>query len=191
MDKSRMLAFTDGVMAIIITIMVLEIKLPAGAGLADLMPLAPIFFGYVLSFFYIGIYWNNHHHLMHAVHHIDGRALWANHHLLFWLSLVPFVTWWLGQTGFAAVPVALYGAVLLMAALAYYILVRQLLHSHLPDSALARAIGSDAKGKVSLLIYAAGIALCFVHPAIAVALYMAVALIWVVPDRRIERALKV
>ena len=190
MTKGRLEAFSDGVVAIIITIMVLELKVPHGEDLHSLRPLAPIFLAYVLSFLYVGIYWNNHHHLLHAAHHVDGRILWANLHLLFWLSLFPFANHWMGETGFAAWPVAAYGGVLLMAALAYRVLVIALLARHGQDSALARAIGSDLKGNLSLaanvlgmLVAAAG------FRWVAFAIYSAVALTWVVPDLRIEHAL--
>ena len=190
MTKGRLEAFSDGVVAIIITIMVLELKVPHGADLASLRPLAPVFLGYVLSFLYLGIYWNNHHHLLHAARHVDGRILWANLHLLFWLSLFPFATHWTGETGFAPVPVAVYGGVLLAAALSYTLLVRALLARHGPDSVLARAIGSDAKGKVSIACYVAGIVLALlVSRWLGLALYTVVALIWLIPDLRIERAL--
>ncbi len=190
MTKGRLEAFSDGVIAIIITIMVLELKVPHGTELRDLRPLAPVFLSYVLSFVYVGIYWNNHHHLLHAVRHVDGRILWANLHLLFWLSLFPFVTHWTGETSFAAWPVAVYGGVLLMAALAYTVLVRALLARHGSDSVLAQAIGSDFKGNVSLACYVLGILLSvLVSRWLGLALYTAVALIWLVPDLRIERAL--
>lgn len=189
MSKGRMEAFSDGVIAILITIMVLELSVPHGAGLAALRPLIPIFLSYVLSFIYLGIYWNNHHHLFQAVERIDGRVLWANIHLLFWLSLVPFVTGWMGENGFAAWPVALYGLILLLAAVAYYILTRVLLAVHGLDSTLARALGGDFKGKVSIVLYVAAIALAFLNPWLSCGLYVVVALIWLIPDRRIEKAL--
>jgi uncharacterized membrane protein len=190
MTKGRLEAFSDGVLAIIITIMVLELRVPHGTELRDLRPLAPVFLSYVLSFVYVGIYWNNHHHLLHAVRHVDGRILWANLHLLFWLSLFPFVTHWTGETSFAAWPVAVYGAVLLMAALAYTVLVRTLLARHGSDSVLAKANGSDFKGNVSVACYFVGIPLSvLVSRWLGLALYTAVALIWLVPDLRIERAL--
>ena len=182
-------AFSDGVLAIIITIMVLELKAPHGAGPADLRPLIPVFLSYVLSFVFIGIYWNNHHHLLHAVSHVSGRILWANLHLLFWLSLIPFVTGWMGENHFAAWPVALYGVVLLFAAIAYFILARVLISYHGQDSALAKALGRDIKGKVSVVFYAAAILLSFVNSWLACALYVLVAVMWLIPDRRIERAL--
>ena len=189
MGSGRLEAFSDGVLAIIITIMVLELKAPHGAGLADLRPLIPVFLSYVLSFVYIGIYWSNHHHLMHAVSHVNGRALWANLHLLFWLSLIPFATAWMGENSFAAWPVALYGVVLLSAAIAYFILTRVLVSYHGEDSALAKALGKDAKGKASVVFYAAAIPLSFVSSWLACALYVMVAVMWLIPDRRIERAL--
>jgi uncharacterized membrane protein len=189
MGKSRLEAFSDGVIAIIITIMVLEMKVPHGTALADLLPIWPVFLSYLLSFAYVGIYWNNHHHLFHAVEQVKGGVLWANLHLLFWLSLFPFVTGWMGENHFAPTTVALYGAVLVMAAVAYYLLVRTLLACHRADSALARAIGSDFKGKLSVAIYAAGILLTCWLPWLAVVLYAAVAALWLIPDRRIERHL--
>jgi uncharacterized membrane protein len=189
MSKNRLEAFSDGVIAIIITIMVLEIRAPLGASIAALKPLIPVFICYVLSFAYIGIYWNNHHHLLHAVEHVNGHILWANLHLLFWLSLVPFVTAWTGENHFASTPVAVYGAVLIMAALAYTLLTRELIRHHQKDSLLARAIGRDFKGKISLAIYASAIPLAFFHAWMAFCLYIAVALIWFLPDRRIEKVL--
>jgi uncharacterized membrane protein len=182
-------AFSDGVIAILITIMVLELKVPEGAHLADLRPLGPVLLSYVISFVYLGIYWNNHHHLLHAVRHVDGRVLWANLHLLFWLSLLPFVTHWTGETGFAAVPVAAYGGVLLLAGVAYWLLVRALIAREGRGSVLASAIGSDFKGNISIFAYLVAIPLAFVERRIASALYVAVAILWLVPDRRIERAL--
>ncbi len=189
MSKGRLEAFSDGVLAIIITIMVLELKVPHGADLGALAPLVPVFLSYVLSFIYVGIYWSNHHHLLHAVRRVNGRVLWANLHLLFWLSLIPFVTGWMGENHFAAWPVALYGVVLLSAAVAYFILTRVLISHHGEDSALARALGKDFKGKVSVVIYAAAIPLSFVSPWLACGLYVTVAAIWLIPDRRIEQAL--
>jgi TMEM175 potassium channel family protein len=189
MTRGRMEAFSDGVIAILITIMVLELKVPQGKDLAALRPLGPVLLSYVLSFVYLGIYWNNHHHLLHAVRHVDGRVLWANLHLLFWLSLLPFVTHWTGETGFAAVPVAAYGGVLLLAGVAYWLLVRALIARQGRDSLLASAIGSDFKGNVSILAYLAAIPLAFVERHAANAVYVAVAILWLVPDRRIERAL--
>jgi uncharacterized membrane protein len=187
MHKGRLEAFSDGVIAIIITIMVLEMKVPHGTELASLQPLLPVFLSYVLSFVYVGIYWNNHHHLLQAVKHVKGGVLWANLHLLFWLSLFPFVTGWMGENHFAAVTVALYGVVLFMAAIAYTILVRSLIACHGADSTLAKAIGSDLKGRISLGLYALGIMLACWLPWLAVALYTCVALTWLVPDRRIEK----
>jgi len=189
-SKARIEAFSDAVIAIIITIMVLELKAPHGADPATLRPLIPVFLSYVLSYVFLGIYWNNHHHLFQAVRHVKGAVLWANLHLLFWLSLTPLVTAWMGDNHFAALPVSLYGVVLLCAALAYYILVRTLLAHHPRESTLATAIGSDFKGRLSIVIYAAAISLAFAAPWIACALYVVVAIIWLVPDRRIERALE-
>ena len=187
MGKNRLEAFSDGVIAIIITIMVLELKVPHGETLESLMPQVPVFLSYVLSFLYVGIYWNNHHHMLHAVQHVDGSVLWANMHLLFWLSLVPFVTGWVNENHFAPVPVALYGAVLLMAGVAYYILERVLIARHGRDSSLARAMGVDYKGLLSVVIYAVAVVLAFVNPWISCALYVLVAMMWLIPDRRIER----
>jgi uncharacterized membrane protein len=189
MSKTRLEAFSDGVIAIIITIMVIELRAPHGSDWSTLRPLLPVLLSYVLSFVYIGIYWNNHHHLLHATRQISGGAMWANMHLLFWLSLVPFVTAWMGENEFARNPAALYGVVMLMAAVAYTILVRVLLKHHDPDSALARAIGSDAKGYVSLALYLLGILSSWIHPSISLVFYVVVAVIWLVPDTRIERAL--
>jgi uncharacterized membrane protein len=182
-------AFSDGVIAIIITIMVLELKLPHEANLAALLPLAPIFVSYLFSFVFLGIYWSNHHHLLQAVKHVDGRVLWANLHLLFWLSLTPFVTGWMGENRFAAWPVALYGMVLLFAAIAYFILARALISLHGSDSVLATALGRDFKGKISMVIYLAAIPLAFVRSWFACALYVLVAVMWLVPDRRIEKTI--
>ena len=189
MTKNRLEAFSDGVIAIIITIMVLELKVPHTTELSELAGLLPVFLSYVLSFVYVAIYWNNHHHLLHAVHHVNGPVLWANMHLLFWLSLVPFVTGWMGENLFAAVPVALYGVVLLMAAVAYTILVRALISLHGRDSALAKAIGKDRKGMVSLLLYVIALGVAYWLPLVAGLLYGVVAIIWLVPDRRIEKTL--
>jgi TMEM175 potassium channel family protein len=189
MGKGRLEAFSDGVIAIIITIMVLEMKAPHDAQAPALRPLIPVFLSYVLSYVHIGLYWNNHHHLLQAVRHVNGPILWANLHLLFWLSLVPFVTAWMGENHFAALPVSLYGAVLLLAGVAYFILVRALLAHHSRDSALATAIGNDFKGKASVAIYAVAIPLAFVNAWISCALYVVVAIMWLIPDRRIERAL--
>ena len=189
MSKSRLEAFSDGVVAILITIMVLELKVPHGADLQALLPLGPVFLSYVLSFVNLGIYWNNHHHLLQATKVVDGRVLWANLHLLFWLSLFPFGTAWMGENSFASIPTAAYGAVLLLAALAYFILVRALIACDGQSPALAAAVGNDRKGKVSPLIYAIAFAAAFIVPPVAVALYVLVAVIWFVPDRRIERTL--
>ncbi len=189
MSTSRLEAFSDGVLAIIITIMVLELRVPHGAALGDLTPLIPVFLSYVLSFVYLGIYWNNHHHLLHITSRVSGAVLWANLHLLFWLSLIPFVTAWMGENHFARTPVALYGVVLLMAAISYTILVRAALRVEGPDSLLARAIGMDRKGNLSLALYVLAIAAAFVVPLASGLLYVTVALIWLVPDRRIERVL--
>jgi TMEM175 potassium channel family protein len=189
MHKGRLEAFSDGVLAIIITIMVLEMKVPHGTDPASLRPLLPVFASYVLSFVYLGIYWNNHHHMLHVTQWVDGSILWANLHLLFWLSLVPFVTGWMGENHFAPLPTALYGAVMLLAAVAYWILQRQIIARQGRESVLAIAVGRDLKGKLSPLFYVAAIPAAFVHPAIAGTLYVLVALMWFVPDRRIERAL--
>jgi len=187
--KGRLEAFTDGVMAVIITIMVLELKVPEGAELAALRPLLPVFLTYVLSFVVVGIYWNNHHHLLHAADRINGAIMWANLHLLFWLSLFPVATGWMGENHFSAVPTAVYGGVMLSAAIAYYVLQTAIVRSQGPDSKLARAIGSDWKGKLSPVLYAAAIPLAFEHQLISDALFVTVALVWLVPDRRIERRL--
>ena len=189
MSKGRMEAFSDGVIAILITIMVLELKVPRTADLAALLPLIPVFLSYVLSFLFLGIYWSNHHHLLQAIKHVDGRSLWANLHLLFWLSLIPFVTGWMGENNFAAWPVAGYGVVLLFAAIAYFILTRVLIALHGRDSVLASAVGRDFKGKVSVVIYLAAIPLAFVNPWFSCALYVLVAVMWLIPDRRIEKTL--
>jgi len=189
MTKGRLEAFSDGVIAIIITIMVLEMKVPHGADVAALRPLLPVFISYVLSYVYVGIYWTNHHHLLHAVERVNGSILWWNLHLLFWLSQVPFVTGWMGENHFAALPTAIYGGVLLMAAIAYYILVRAILADHGPESRVAKALGRDFKGKVSVLIYVVAVPTAFVNRWVAGALYVLVALIWFVPDRRIETRL--
>jgi uncharacterized membrane protein len=186
MNKARLEAFSDGVFAILITILVLELKVPHGDDLRALAPLLPVFLTYVLSFVYLGIYWNNHHHMLHATARINGKVLWANLHLLFWLSLVPFATGWMGANHFASLPTALYGAIMLAAALAYYVLQATILAEQGPDGKLARALGRDLKGKVSPLLYSAAIPLAFVREWIADAIYVAVALIWLVPDRRIE-----
>ncbi len=187
MGKSRLEAFSDGVIAVIITVMVLEMKVPPGTDAAALRPVLPVFLTYALSFVFVGIYWNNHHHLWHAVRHVNGATLWANLHLLFWLSLAPFVTGWMGGSHFAPVPVAVYGAVLLGSASAYYILTRVLLRVHGKDSLLARALGKDLKGKISVVIYVVAIALAFVQPLISCALYVLIAAIWFCPDPRFEK----
>ncbi|MFO1186302.1 MAG: TMEM175 family protein [Alphaproteobacteria bacterium] len=187
MGKGRLEAFSDGVIAIIITIMVLELKVPHGHELRDLLPMAPIFGAHVLSFLYVAIYWNNHHHLFQAVHKVNGQVLWANMHLLFWLSLIPFMSGWLGEGGFKTMPIVFYGVVLLMAGVAYYFLVHALIAHHGHDSKIAVAIGADYKGTVSLVVYAAGIAIAFFAPIAAFLLYAAVALVWFIPDKRIER----
>lgn len=187
MGSGRLEAFSDGVLAIIITIMVLELKVPHGTDVAAVRPLVPVFLSYVLSFIFVGIYWNNHHHLLHAIRHVDGRILWANLHLLFWLSLIPFVTGWMGENHFAALPVAFYGIVLLAAAIAYSILTRALISHHGRNSALARALGKDFKGKASVVFYVLAIPLSFVNSWLACALYVLVAIMWLIPDRRIER----
>jgi uncharacterized membrane protein len=189
MGKNRMEAFSDGVIAVLITIMVLEMKVPHGESLAALAPVLPVLLSYVLSFVYIGIYWNNHHHMLHAVHHVSGAILWANLHLLFWLSLVPFTTGWMGENHFAPLPTALYGAVLLMAAIAFLLLQQVIIASQGPDSLLKRAVGGDWKGKLSPVAYLAAIPLAFWEGRLSLALYVLVAAIWFVPDRRIERAL--
>lgn len=189
MVKGRLEAFSDGVIAIIITIMVLELKIPHESDLAALLPLIPTFLSYVLSFVYVGIYWNNHHHLFQVVRHVNGSTLWANLHLLFWLSLFPFATAWMGENHFAALPVALYGAVLLLAAIAYFTLTRTLISHHGQDSTLANALGRDLKGKLSVLIYAVAIPLAFATSWLACMLYVLVAVMWLVPDRRIEKTL--
>jgi uncharacterized membrane protein len=188
MGTGRLEAFSDGVLAIIITIMVLELRVPHGTALASLRPLLPVFLSYVLSFVYLGIYWSNHHHMLHVTHRVDGAILWANLHLLFWLSLVPFVTGWMGENHFAPVPTAAYGVVLLMAGIAYWILQRVIVASQGPGSVLAAAVGRDVKGKLSPAVYAVAIPVAFARPWIAGALYVAVALVWLTPDRRIERA---
>ncbi len=189
MHKGRLEAFSDGVIAIIITIMVLELKVPHGTDLAALTKLAPVFLSYVLSFVNVGIYWNNHHHLLQAVKHVNGAVLWANLHLLFWLSLVPVTTGWMGENHFAPWPVAVYSGILIMAAVAYTILVRVLLTGHGADSHLARAIGSDYKGKISLTLYTLSVAVAFWQAWLSLALNILVAIIWLIPDRRIEKTL--
>ena len=189
MNKSRLEAFSDGVMAIIITIMVLELHVPDGADLESLKPLIPVFLSYILSFIFLGIYWSNHHHLIQAVHHVNGRILWANLHLLFWLSLTPAIMGWMGATSFASWPVAIYGVVLFMAAVAYYILTRALLAEHGRESAIAIALGRDFKGKISIVFYVIGIAGAFWRPYVGCTIYALVAAMWLVPDRRIEKTL--
>jgi uncharacterized membrane protein len=189
MDKDRLLAFSDGVIAIIITIMVLELKAPHGAAWSDLAPLAPGFFSYVLSFTFVAIYWNNHHHLLYTLTRVNGTILWANTHLLFWLSLIPFATAFCGENNFAPVPTAVYGVALLMPGCAYYLLQRAIIHLEGADSTLARVLGRDLKGKGSLVLYATGIALAFVNPWVSIAIYLAVAIMWFIPDRRIERTI--
>ncbi len=189
MGKSRLEAFSDGVIAIIITIMVLELKVPHGTGLESLAPLAPVFASYVLSFVNLGIYWNNHHHMLHTVRTVTGGILWANLHLLFWLSLIPFVTGWMGENHFAPMPTAIYGVVLLMAGIAYFILQRQIIRSQGPHSLLAAAIGRDWKGRMSPVLYAIAIPAAWLNQWIAGALYAGVAVMWLIPDRRIEKVL--
>ena len=191
MTKGRMEAFSDGVFAIIITIMVLELKVPDGEYLSSLLPLAPVFLSYVVSFLYVGIYWNNHHHLLQAAQNVNGRILWANLHLLFWLSLVPFVTGWMGRNDFAAWPVCLYGVNLLMSGFAYRLLVRSLVGHHGRESLVAKAIGKDLKGNISLAIYVLAIPLAFVNSWLACLMYVVVAMIWFVPDTRIEKSFPV
>ncbi len=190
MTKQRLEAFSDGVIAILITIMVLELHAPEGSDLASLRPLLPAFLSYVLSFIYLGIYWNNHHHMLHVTRHVSGGMLWANLHLLFWLSLVPVMTRWVGEQHTAALPTALYGINFFLAAIAYTILQSTIIAGDGNDSVLARAVASDRKGKISLVLYLAGAGLAFVRPWIAHLLYVIVALIWLVPDRRIERRLE-
>jgi len=189
MTKTRLEAFSDGVLAIIITIMVLEMKVPHGTDLQSLKPLLPVFVSYLLSFIYIGIYWNNHHHMLHAVKQVNGRILWANLHLLFWLSLTPFVTGWMGENYFAPLPEALYGIDLLMAGVAYNILQKELVKKEGENSILARAIGKDTKGKLSVILYAVAIASTFLNQWIAGSIYALVAFMWLIPDKRIERFL--
>lgn len=187
MTKGRLEAFSDGVIAVIITIMVLELKVPAGSEVSALLPMIPAFFGYVLSFVFVGIYWNNHHHLLQTAERVNGRILWANLHLLFWMSLIPFVTSWMGNNNFAPWPVALYGAVLLLAGFAYWLLARSLIAHHGSDSRVAVAIGQDLKGLTSLLLYAAAIPLAFMNARLSCGVYVLVALMWLIPDPRIER----
>jgi uncharacterized membrane protein len=187
MPKGRVEAFSDGVLAIIITIMVLDLKVPHGADFASILPLWPIFFSYVLSFVNVGIYWNNHHHMFHAVNQVTGAVLWANLHLLFWLSLMPVATGFMGENHFAPLPVALYGLDLLMSAIAYFILVRTLIASHGPGSEFAERVGADWKGRVPLVAYSAAVALAFAEAWISLAIYFGVAAVWFIPDRRFER----
>jgi uncharacterized membrane protein len=189
MGTARLEAFSDGVLAIIITIMVLELKVPHGTEPAALRPLLPVFLSYVLSFIYVGIYWNNHHHMLHVTSRVSGSVLWANLHLLFWLSLVPFVTGWMGENHFAAIPVALYGVVLLMAAIAYWILQARIIAAEGPEAKLARAMRHDVKGRISPVLYLLAIGAAFADTRISGAIYAATALMWLVPDRRIERTL--
>jgi uncharacterized membrane protein len=189
MTTGRLEAFSDGVIAIIITIMVLELRVPHETSLKALVPLVPVFSSYLLSFVFVGIYWSNHHHLLHIAEHVDGRVLWANLHLLFWLSLIPFVTGWMGENNFAAVPVVIYGVDMFLAGVAYFILTRALISLHGADSPIATALGTDFKGKISVLIYVLAVPLAFVRPWLACALYVAVAVIWLTPDRRIERTI--
>ena len=190
MQKGRLEAFSDGVLAIVITIMVLEIKVPHGHELADLKPLIPVVLSYILSFIYLGIYWNNHHHMMHTVKRVSGSILWANLHLLFWLSLVPFVTGWMGENNFAPMTMALYGGILLMAAIAYFILQNLIIQEHGKEGILAKAVGSDFKGKLSPILYILGIASCWINSWISALFYILVALMWLIPDKRIERTLE-
>ncbi|OGR85593.1 MAG: hypothetical protein A2901_01945 [Elusimicrobia bacterium RIFCSPLOWO2_01_FULL_54_10] len=189
MTKNRLEAFSDGVIAIIITIMVLELKTPEGETIEAVLPMAHVFLSYVLSFVFLGIYWNNHHHMLHAVQKVNGSILWANLHLLFWLSLIPWVTSWMGENHFASQPVAIYGAVLLMAAISYYILAHALVNHHGVESSLGRALGSDFKGKISVVLYALAIPLSFALRWAALGIYIGVAIMWLVPDRRIEKIL--
>jgi len=186
MDTRRLEAFSDGVLAIIITIMVLEMKVPHGADFAAIWPLWPVFLSYILSFVYIGIYWNNHHHLLHAATRVNASIMWANSHLLFWLSLIPFATGWMGENGFAPAPTAIYGVVLLMSAVAYWLLQRTIIREHGQDSVLTRAVGIDVKGKISPVLYLAAIVSTSYQQWLAQALYVLVALMWLLPDRRIE-----
>lgn len=190
MNRGRLEAFSDGVLAIIITIMVLEIKVPHGEEIKDLIPLIPIFLSYILSFIYIGIYWNNHHHMLQTVKKVSGGILWANLHLLFWLSLVPFVTGWMGENNFAWQPIALYGFILLMAAIAYFILQTTIIKSQGAESVLKNAIGKDLKGKISPVLYVAGIGFSYISVWISGGLYVLVAFIWLIPDKRIEKMMK-
>lgn len=190
MGKGRLEAFSDGVLAIIITIMVLELKVPHGSSPEDLKPLLPVFFSYALSFVYLGIYWNNHHHMLHTIHKVNGRILWANLHLLFWLSLTPFTTAWMGENHFETWTVALYGFVLLMAAVAYFILAKSLVQVHGKDSLIAQALGRDWKGMLSIVLYIAGIGLTFLNPWVGFSIYILVAVMWFIPDQRIEKKME-
>ena len=190
MNKNRLEAFSDGVLAIIITIMILELKIPQSAEFSALKPIIPLFLSYLISFIYIGIYWNNHHHMMHAVEMVSGKILWANLHLLFWLSMVPFVTAWMGENHFAPTTLALYGMVLLMAAIAYYILEMSLIHHHGPDSLLSKAVGKNKKGQWSVALYIIGISTSFFSQWISGAMYILVAIMWLIPDMRIEKAVE-
>ncbi|MBL7685641.1 MAG: DUF1211 domain-containing protein [Deltaproteobacteria bacterium] len=187
MNKNRLEAFSDGVIAIIITIMVLEMKIPHGEDLNSLLPLIPTFTSYVLSFIYVGIYWNNHHHMLHAAQHVNGAVLWANLHLLFWLSLFPFVCGWMGENHLAKIPTAAYGIVLFMAGTAYYILSRLLITSHGSHSLIAKALGSNFKAKLSLVLYLISVPIAFIYPILSFLMYISVAMMWLVPDRRIEK----
>jgi uncharacterized membrane protein len=190
MPKERLAAFSDGVIAIIITIMVLELKVPHGPEPSDLAALVPVFLSYVLSFVYVAIYWNNHHHLLHAVERVDGAILWANTHLLFWISLIPFATGWMGENQFQRLPTALYGVALLMPAIAYYILERVIIRHQGPGGPLAKALGRDVKGKISPFLYLAAVGIAFVVPWVAHVIYVLVAVMWLIPDRRIEKRVK-
>lgn len=190
MNKNRLEAFSDGVLAIILTIMVLELKVPHGTSLQALIPIIPTFMSYVLSFIYVGIYWNNHHHMMQIVKTVNGKVLWANLHLLFWLSLFPFATAWMGENHYETWPVAIYGVVLLMASVAFFILIRTLTQLHGPDSAVARAYGADVKGKRSTAIYICAIGGSFINPWIGIACYVIVAIMWFIPDTRVEDIVK-
>jgi TMEM175 potassium channel family protein len=191
MTKGRLEAFSDGVFAIIITIMVLNLRVPHGTNFADLRPIVPVFLSYVLSFLYVGIYWNNHHHLLHAAERVDGKILWANLHLLFWLSLAPFTTAWLGENGITTGPVAMYGIMLLFAGIAYFILTKALIAQHGKDSKIAESIGKDRKGLASVLIHFVALPICFVEPAVSCAAYVLVLVMWLLPDPRIEKCLHV
>ncbi|MBN2638367.1 MAG: DUF1211 domain-containing protein [Bacteroidales bacterium] len=190
MNKGRLEAFSDGVLAIIITIMVLEIKVPHGSSFKDLTPIIPVLLSYILSFIYIGIYWNNHHHMMQTVNKVSGSILWANLHLLFWLSLIPFVTGWIGENHFGSNPMALYGFILLMSAIAYFILQTRIIKSQGKDSILSRAVGKDIKGKISPILYIFGIGFSFISPWISGSIYVLVACLWLIPDKRIERIIQ-